>query len=184
MKRVVTFGVMVTMSAAGFAQRVLQTSTNAYLNADRLEKQQIEYPEKTRRGKCHDMSDAEVVKKKYSVRYRVKNDSFPNRLTCIENGTQYHYDLRNDSIMIGGYQNRMTQVVYDQPEVYLRLPMALGDSLTGYFHGRGTYGGKMALRNYGWYKTKAEALERIVVSEGDTLDNVLRLHTERRISSQ
>lgn len=184
MKRVVFFSVMTMMSAAGFAQRVLQTSTNTYLNEDKMVKQQISYLERNSKEKCHDMSDAEVLNKKYMVRYHVKNDSFPNRLTCIENGTQYHYELRNDSIFIGGYQNRMTQVEYDQPEVYLRLPMALGDSVTGYFHGRGTYGGKLALRNYGWYKTKAEALERIVVTEGDTLDNVLRLHTERLISSQ
>ena len=184
MKRVVFFSVMIMMSVAGFAQRILQTSTNAYLNADKMGKQQICFPERISVEKCLDMSDAEVLNKKYMVRYHVKNDSFPNRLTCIENGTQYHYNLRNDSILIGGYQNRMTQVEYDQPEVYLRLPMALGDSVTGYFHGRGTYGGKLALRNYGWYKTKAEALERIVVAEGDTLDNVLRLHTERKISSQ
>ena len=34
MKRVVFFSVMTMMSAAGFAQRVLQTSTNTYLNED------------------------------------------------------------------------------------------------------------------------------------------------------
>ena len=133
MIRCVTFSVIVMMSAVGFAQRVLQTSTNAYLDADRLVKQQIEYPEKICRGNCHDMSNIEVLNKKYMVRYRVKNDSFPNRLSCIENGTQYHYDLCNDSIFIGGYQNRMTQVEYDQAETYLKLPIALGDSLTGYF---------------------------------------------------
>lgn len=183
MERLIIFSVMVMMSAAGSAQ-LLKASTNAYQNEDKMIKQQISYPKRISGEKCYDVSDAEVLNKKYMVRYHVKNDSFPNRLTCIENGTLYHYELRNDSIFIGGYQNRMTQVEYDQPEVYLRLPMALGDSITGYFHGRGTYGGKLALRNYGWYKTKAEALERIVVTEGDTLDNVLRLHTERKISSQ
>ena len=142
MIRCVTFSVIVMMSAVGFAQRVLQTSTNAYLNADKLEKQQIEYPEKICRGNCHDMSNIEVLNKKYMVRYHVKNDSFPNRLTCIENGTQYHYDLRGDQVLIGGYQNRMTQVEYDLAETYLKLPIALGDSLTGYFQwvsvGQGT----------------------------------------------
>jgi len=171
------------MPTAGSAQ-LLKASTNAYQNEDKMVKQQISYPKRISGEKCYDVSDAEVLNKKYMVRYHVKNDSFPNRLTCIENGTQYHYDLRGDQVLIGGYQNRMTQVEYDLAETYLKLPIALGDSLTDYFHGRGTYGGKLALRNYGWYKTKAEALERIVVNEGDTLDNVLRLHTERLISSQ
>lgn len=96
MKRVVFFSVMTMMSAAGFAQRVLQTSTNTYLNEDKMVKQQISYLERNSKEKCHDMSDAEVLNKKYMVRYHVKNDSFPNRLTCIENGTQYQYDLRGD----------------------------------------------------------------------------------------
>ena len=184
MKQVVIFSMIIMMPTAGSAQRVLQASTNAYQNEDKMVKQQISYPKRISGEKCHDVSEAEVLNKKYMVRYHVKNDSFPNRLTCIENGTLYHYDLRGDQVLIGGYQNRMTQVEYDKAETYLKLPIALDDSLTGYFHGRGTYGGKLALRNYGWYKTKAEALERIVVAEGDTLDNVLRLHTERKISSQ
>lgn len=65
MKRVVFFSVMTMMSAAGFAQRVLQTSTNTYLNEDKMVKQQISYLERNSKEKCHDMSDAEVLNKKY-----------------------------------------------------------------------------------------------------------------------
>ena len=46
MKRVVFFSVMIMMSVAGFAQRILQTSTNAYLNADKMGKQLICFPER------------------------------------------------------------------------------------------------------------------------------------------
>jgi hypothetical protein len=106
MKRVVLFSVIMMMSAAGFAQRMLQTSTNSYLNADKMVKQQINYPERISREKCHDMSDAEVLNKKYTVSYRVKNDSFPNRLTCIENGTQYHYELRVSHGYLGIMRSR------------------------------------------------------------------------------
>lgn len=44
MKQFVFLCVIIMMSSAGFAQRVLQTSTNAYLNADKIVKQQISCP--------------------------------------------------------------------------------------------------------------------------------------------
>lgn len=43
MKQFVFLCVIIMMSSAGFAQRVLQISTNAYLNADKMVKQQISY---------------------------------------------------------------------------------------------------------------------------------------------
>lgn len=184
MKRIVLIGIITLFVMIANAQIILQVATNAPLNKDKLAKKQINIPNITQNKMYRNLRKMEVLDKKYIVRYHVKNDSVPDRLTCIENGTQYHYNLRKDSILIGGYQNRMTRMEYDLPELYFRLPMALGDSLTGYYHGRGIYGDKLALRNYGWYKTKAESLENLLLPEGDTLSNVLRIHTERLISSK
>ena len=184
MKRIVSISIITLFVMIANAQIMLQVATNAPLNKDKLVKKQINIPNITQDKMYRNLRKMEVLDKKYIVRYHVKNDSVPDRLTCIENGTQYHYNLRKDSILIGGYQNRMTRMEYDLPELYLRLPMALGDSLTGYYHGRGIYGDKLALRNYGWYKTKAESLENLLLPEGDTLSNVLRIHTERLISSK
>jgi hypothetical protein len=38
-------------------------------------------------------------------------------------------------------------------------------------------------RRYGTYKTKADAAGKIVLPQGDTLRNVLRLHTERYVGT-
>jgi hypothetical protein len=57
--------------------------------------------------------------------------------------------------------------------------MQIGDSVEGYFHGRGTYCNRIALRNYGHYHTKVVKQGSMILPEGDTLRNVLLVHTER-----
>ena len=64
------------------------------------------------------------------------------------------------------------------------LPMTVGDSVQGIFHGRGTYGDKMAMRQYGRYKTKAVSIGTLVLPDNESLRNVLHVHTEKTISSQ
>lgn len=39
------------------------------------------------------------------------------------------------------------------------------------------------MRRYGTYKTKADALGKLVLPQGDTLRNVIRLHTERHVGT-
>jgi hypothetical protein len=65
----------------------------------------------------------------------------------------------------------------------MRFPMCYGDSLIGYFHGTGIYCDELPIRLYGRYKTKADGLGCLVIPEGDTLRNVIRLHTEEQIST-
>ena len=186
-RRSITLTLALLIVATGTSQRIIISSNNTYLNGNRLAKQQVNNPivkESAKNGAYLWAIDKIDNHKKYVVRYMVKNDSFPDRLTGFEKGTQYHYVMKEDAIFIAGYQNQMTRMDYDQPEEYLHLPMALGDSIGGYFHGRGTYGDKLALRNYGWYKTKAEKTGEIILPDGNALCNVLQIHTERLVSSQ
>ena len=39
------------------------------------------------------------------------------------------------------------------------------------------------MRRYGTYKTKVDALGKLVLPQGDTLRNVIRLHTERYVGT-
>ena len=140
--------------------------------------------ESTKDGRISWNIDKMEGQKKYVVSYIIQNDSFPNRLTGFEAGTQYNYEMKDNVVYIAGYRSRLTRMDFDEPEAYLHLPMALGDSIMGYYHGRGIYGDKLALRNYGWYKTKAENIGKLVMPDGNTLHDVLQVHTERTVSSQ
>lgn len=186
MRRSITLTLTVLITAAALAQSLITSSNNKYVGGDRLTVQQVKSyltKESTKDGSASWNINKMEAQKKYVVNYIIQNDSFPNRLTGFEAGTRYNYEMKDNAVFIVGYRNRLTRMDFDEPEEYLHLPMALGDSVMGYYHGRGIYGDKLALRNYGWYKTKAEKIGKLVLPDGKTLHRVLQVHTERLVSS-
>lgn len=162
----------------------VQQDVNKYRSGDKLEKQQIEYKNLGRSGEnvLWDLGEVEVVNNKYTVNYMAMDDSC-KRIAGIEHGTDYYYDQQGDTMVIGGIENRLTKIDYDGKEAYLKFPITYGDSIAGYYHGRGTYCDKLALRCYGSYKTKVDAKGLLILPDGDTLRDVTRLCTERLVSN-
>ena len=100
-------------------------------------------------------------------------------LIAIDNTGMNKYWLKSDSLLLVGTENRLMHIDYAQPEVWLRFPMSLGDSIKGLFEGKGQYCERLFLRKIGKYTTKADALGSLIMDNSDTLYNVLRLQTER-----
>ncbi len=120
-----------------------------------------------------DFSHAELDGKDFRQTCFLWCDSTGTYVNISEKGTRACHDLQGDTLIITGYHNSLTRMEYDEGEAWLRFPMAEGDSLTGFFHGRGTYCDKLAMRAYGRYRTKSERLGTMVLPDGDTLRNVL-----------
>lgn len=100
-------------------------------------------------------------------------------LIAIDDTGMNRYWLKGDSLLLVGTENRLMHIDYAQPEVWLRFPMSLGDSIRGLFEGKGQYCERLFLRKVGRYTTKAEALGSLLMANSDTIYNVLRLQTER-----
>lgn len=100
-------------------------------------------------------------------------------LIAIDNVGMRKYCLKGDSLLLVGTENRLMHIDYAQPEVWLRFPMSLGDSISGLFEGKGQYCERLFLRKIGRYTTKADALGSLLMDNSDTLHNVLRIQTER-----
>ena len=100
-------------------------------------------------------------------------------LIAIDNGGMRKYCLKGDSLLLVGTENRLMHIDYAQPEVWLRFPMSLGDSISGLFEGKGQYCERLFLRKIGRYTTKADASGSLLMENSDTLHNVLRIQTER-----
>ena len=100
-------------------------------------------------------------------------------LITIDNAGMNKYWLKGDSLLLVGTENRLMHIDYAQPEVWLRFPMSLGDSISGLFEGKGQYCERLFLRKIGRYTTKADALGSLLMENSDTLHNVLRIQTER-----
>lgn len=100
-------------------------------------------------------------------------------LIAIDYGGMQKYRLKGDSLLLIGVENRLMHIDYSLPETWLRFPMSLGDSISGFFEGKGQYCERLFLRKAGCYTTKADALGSLVMENSDTLHNVLRLKSER-----
>lgn len=100
-------------------------------------------------------------------------------LIAIDYGGMQKYRLKGDSLLLIGVENRLMHIDYSLPETWLRFPMSLGDSISGFFDGKGQYCERLFLRKAGFYTTKADALGSLVMENSDTLHNVLRLKSER-----
>ena len=100
-------------------------------------------------------------------------------LIAIDNAGMNKYWMKGDSLLLVGTESRLMHIDYAQPEVWLRFPMSLGDSIQGLFEGKGQYCERLFLRKIGRYTTKADALGSLLMDNSDTLHNVLRIQTER-----
>ena len=182
--RIITTIIVSLMTMAIQAQTVLTTATNAYIGTGKHIMRQVRCIDSQNDSHCWDFSNLETVIPKYTVWNVDKSDSLQQKASVLERGTRYMYCMQGDSMFISGYRSRLSEINYDEQEVYLLFPMSLGDSIQGIFHGRGTYGDKMAIRHYGSYKTKAEAVGTMLLPDNDSLQQVLKVHTDRFISSK
>jgi len=161
---------------------------NSYRMNDRLAGRQIVCPSfsETGSGLVWDISQGIEASnnEEYTIEYTAVDNESEEPIAATEQNTRYLYRTQGDSLLICGFENHTTRVSYDQPEAYLRFPLHYGDSIEGYFHGLGKYCDRLGMRHYGRYKTKADATGVVVLAEGDTLRNVIRLHTERTMAAE
>lgn len=159
----------------------INQSNNRYRGSDVLEKKQIVvkgFSLNDTKG-VWSLEEAEISKGSYDAEYTNETDT----MIAVEQGNRTYYSQDRGSVSIIGSENFMELISYDMPETWLTFPMQMGDSVCGYFNGSGPYCERFFLRRYGTYKTKADAAGKIVLPQGDTLRNVLRLHTERYVGT-
>ena len=159
----------------------INQSCNHYRNGDMLEKRKVSVEGFDLNGKngVWSLEDAEISKKTYIAEYTAEADT----MMMQERGNRTYFHQENSIVSIIGSENAQELISYDMPETWLKFPMHQGDSISGYFNGTGKYCDHLFMRRFGTYKTKADAVGKLVLPEGDTLRNVIRLHTERYVGT-
>jgi hypothetical protein len=163
-----------------YGQQINQ-SNNRYRGNDVLEKKQITvkgFSLSNTKG-VWSLEEAELSEESYNAEYTTGTDT----LMAVERGNRMYYSQDRGAVSIIGSENFMELMSYDMPETWLQFPMQVGDSVAGYFNASGPYCERFFMRRYGTYKTKADALGMLVLPQGDTLRNVIRLHTERYVGT-
>ena len=109
---------------------------------------------------------------------------YPDRLTKIFDATRYYECMAGDSLVCLGRESNTLKIEYDRPETIVVFPVNYGDSLFGYFYGRGNYCDVAVLRVKGTYTVKADGLGTVILPGGNAIKNVMRIHTRRVVSCE
>ena len=123
-----------------------------------------------------DFSNWKLINQNYTSKYF---DTGLNSISKYEHRTFYNYKLNNDTLFLRGYRNSTTNVSYLLPEVSLVYPFGYGDSISSYFYGVGDYSNHVGLQIYGKKDICADAFGTLILPSGDTVSNVIRLHSEK-----
>ena len=173
---IISFAFCLTVSGQQISQ-----STNHNRGGDVLEKKQVIVKGFSLNGSngVWSIENADISKKTYQTEYTTENDT----IMMLERGNRTYYNIENGLVSIIGLENAQEIISYDMPETWLKFPMYKGDSISGYFNGTGKYCDHLFMRRYGTYLTKTDAVGKLVLPSGDTLRNVVRLHTERHVGT-
>lgn len=157
--------------------QTITSQRNRLRSGDFIIKQQVGFKDPGASGKDiqWDFSNLDVKNDKYQLVYffPVKGDS--SHIMGVEHDTRYHYKFKADTLWLTGYENRTTQMTYQQPEAILRFPFRYGDTLTSVFSGTGLYGQRIELIAKGKTTACVDAVGKLITPENDTLKNVIRI---------
>lgn len=146
---------------------------NSMRDGDVLIKRQIQFvPPVDDCGKSvWHFSNEGGMSKGYKVAYEISGDS----IFGMEHGTCYLRVCAGDSLYLMGYENKTTKMQYSKPQLEMKYPLSVGDSLYSDFEGTGLYCGKVHLGV--WGKSTVIADQVGMLTNGvDTFKNVLRIH--------
>lgn len=159
---------------------------NQYRPGDALHMQQIPYKSfdvMEGSGLVWSLGNNEVTNDQYQVSFLNNKDASVNaNIAKSEHGTCYFFNQNEDSLLLQGYYNQQTHIRFRDPELYLRFPILLGDSLSGFFYGQGDEVSGNFVRVFGHYFTAVIGEGMLVTSDNDSLPYTKLVHTVRNLS--
>lgn len=94
-----------------------------------------------------------------------------------EDRSRTSYLLDNDTLKQYQYEDRLMKITYADKKISMKFPLHVGDSLSSCFDGYGTYCGNHEVIVKGHVIIQAGNYGRLVLSDNDTLNNVLEIRT-------
>jgi len=158
------------------AQITISYEGHGLVSSDTLVVEQVDYTDAGPSGEnvIWDFSGTEA-KEKFKHRYAMSADSLSILFSDKENLFTYSQD--EDSLILLREEDNLSFINYDQPVFIMNYPMVYGDVCQRPFHGEGMYSGWFHIRRMGTTTVEADGIGTLIRAEGDTLRNVLRVHT-------
>lgn len=153
-------------------------ATNAPRCGDSYTLRGLEYFSPGSEGKdvVWDFSDLTATGKNSNREFFLSADSI---LSWVGEDCVTRYGLTDDSLCYLGYDTRLRHMDYAQPMTVMTYPFEYGYCLSNSYSGIGDYCKRLILKNGGTLMVEADAEGAIIIGDGDTLRNVIRVHTTR-----
>ena len=87
-----------------------------------------------------------------------------------------HLRINKDSLLLSAYENPQLRICFDKPKLNMMYPLYYGDRHVSSFAGKGMYCGQHYLWKKGVTEIEADGEGTLILQEGDTLRNVLRVY--------
>lgn len=182
-KNVITIICILLCSFSISAQTTITKPLQGFRGGDTLFKQQIEYKDPGRRGEnvLWDFSRLKSINDDYRVCYYVPKKKMLDKqlITCLENRTMYKYAICSDSVLLLGFENSGSKMYNTNPELQLFFPFTYGDSIAKKFEGFGEFMSTHSSSTVGRLITVADATGTLILPDGDTIFNALRIRSDR-----
>ena len=176
--RIMLFAMASFISPYGFGQTALSYEYNGVRVGDSIRKQQVEYFYSGAEGQnaIWDISDLHFIKE-YPVEFCCDSDSVMLYEVSPEQISKYSFS--HDSLLLVGMEDPLKRVDYAQPIAMLVYPFEYGDSFSSHYSGKGRYCLTHLIEAEGDVNIEADGYGMLVLSENDTLKNVIRIHSTR-----
>lgn len=157
-------------------QNIITLEANMFRNADSICMHNVDYSWVGEDGesKVWNFSGKSTYELEHDINYSLDSTN------CFKKTTPqkiFKYILTNDSLRLISYENRVKNINYEKPKLYMYYPLHYGDSIISNFKGHGRYCGDHKIEVEGQVLLQADAYGTLILSENDTLRNVLRVYT-------
>lgn len=159
------------------AQTLFHKSTILPRVGDKIYKQEIRFlpPGESGTGKVWQFDHLTPIDEQYELIY-TGNDSL---LTGTEHRTRYTYRVTGDSLLKTEVENISTYQKAIHPELLAVYPIQLGSHFESFFGYTGEYQHAYGMELLGKTTVSVDAAGTLIIA-GDTIPDVLRIHTKRR----
>jgi hypothetical protein len=150
---------------------------------DSIVKQQVDYIDPGIGGSniSWDFQSVKRIDDHYTLKYRNQTTD-TSLIEGIEHLTIYRFKISGDSLFHTGYENSTTYMKYTKPELRIKFPLRLGDTISSDFVGDGEYCHMIKLHVAGQTTVTADAVGTLSTPLGLTFKNALRVKSLREYS--
>ena len=110
----------------------------------------------------------------------VRDSTRPEAMEVRKMRTKHLYRTAHDTLFRTGFENATTLMRFVEPIAYYKMPLSLGDSLSGCFVGRGEYGHLLPVTSEGTYISRVDGRGALVLPH-ERYDSVFRVTIEYNV---